>query len=1052
MQAKRSGLAPLVSLAITASMVIGSAMSAMAQPADQYVSEVETVMEISDSIQSVLESSREISVASKSEIESYQQEILDLQDQISDLPSEQQQALEGSMESLDNAMVSADAMSDALSAVESGNIDAIEDTPLENSWRYINGELIDDAIENAEAEADDVIDLATQSVFDETFEVQDVEDDAEVELVDGDENEDGEISADEADAVLTKIDLSARPQVILVGAAGSKTGWGPDVSHHNGTLNWSQIKSAGAKFAILRICQGSSARGYVNDRQWAANVAACEKLGIPYGVYIYSKALTTAEVDAEVTTTLNYLKGHNPTMPVYYDMEDNAQGALSYATISGFATRYCKKIKEAGYKAGVYSSTSWYNTKLASFAKESGYYHWIAQWASTCKYTGNYEMWQYTSDGKIGSHTCRFDMNYWYGAMPATSHTITFNGNGATSGSMSAQKATAGKATTLSKNTFKKTSSIFVGWDTKADGTGTGYADGASVTPSANMTLYAVWKDSKKKSLEEIAREVMNNEWSKNETRKQRLEAAGYDYAAVQQAVNDILSGNETIAITFSGNGSTGGNTATIKVKKNTATALTANGFTKTGYQFAGWNTKADGGGTSYKDKQAVTLSGNTTLYAQWKPVTYSITFSGNGASGSMAAQTMTSGKAAALNANAFTKTGYAFSSWNTKADGGGTPYNNKQSITATKNMTLHAIWKPVSYAVRFNGNGATGGAMSNENFSYDSAKALTANAFSRTGYEFSGWNTKADGKGTAYANKASVRNLANTQGAVVNLYAQWKALPKVTYNGNGGSTPAAQTGKAGTALNGTSSKTGYTFAGWYTSASGGSKVTTIPGANATYYAHWNANQYTIAFNGNGATSGSMAAQTAAYDKTLTLKKNAFKKTGYTFLGWCIKANGIGTGYKNQAMVKNLTSTANGKVTLYAIWHKNGQTKSMDAVAYEVINGFWGNNADRQKNLTNAGYDYVLVQQRVNEILYGKEKAPTVAVQFKGNGATSGATASQSIKKKTSTALRANGFARKGYTFAGWNTKANGKGTAYKNKQSVKLSDNLTLYAQWKKR
>src|SRR5699024_5033806 len=140
--------------------------------------------------------------------------------------------------------------------------------------------------------------------------------------------------------------------------------------------------------------------------------------------------------------------------------------------------------------------------------------------------------------------------------------------------------------------------------------------------------------------------------------------------------------------------------------------------------------------------------------------------------------------------------------------------------------------WTANTYTIAFNGNGATGGSTASVSATYDKAQNLPTNGFTKTGYSFTGWNTKADGTGTAYANGASVKNLTATQGATVTLYAQWKvnsynltinpnkgtwnnttsnstvpgnygttkkiANPtapagyKVTFNGNGGSTPAA--------------------------------------------------------------------------------------------------------------------------------------------------------------------------------------------------------------------------------------------------------------------
>ncbi len=92
--------------------------------------------------------------------------------------------------------------------------------------------------------------------------------------------------------------------------------------------------------------------------------------------------------------------------------------------------------------------------------------------------------------------------------------------------------------------------------------------------------------------------------------------------------------------------------------------------------------------------------------------------------------------------------------------------------------VTLTAEYPYNTYTVQFNGNGSTSGSMSNQSFTYATAQNLKANAFTRTGYTFADWNTKADGSGTSYINQQSVNNLTTTNGGTVTLYAQWTPTP----------------------------------------------------------------------------------------------------------------------------------------------------------------------------------------------------------------------------------------------------------------------------------
>ena len=164
------------------------------------------------------------------------------------------------------------------------------------------------------------------------------------------------------------------------------------------------------------------------------------------------------------------------------------------------------------------------------------------------------------------------------------------------------------------------------------------------------------------------------------------------------------LKGNE-ITITFDPNGGTGSMDA-MSVNPGIDNKLTANTFTREGYTFTGWNTAANGSGKTYADGATVKFDADTTLYAQWtqNPV---ITFNANGGGGNMASQTVNPGKSATLSANTFTRADYDFAGWNTKADGTGTKYDDKATVTVSENTTLYAQWTLHKYHVRwFNGDG----------------------------------------------------------------------------------------------------------------------------------------------------------------------------------------------------------------------------------------------------------------------------------------------------------------------------------------------------------
>ncbi len=180
------------------------------------------------------------------------------------------------------------------------------------------------------------------------------------------------------------------------------------------------------------------------------------------------------------------------------------------------------------------------------------------------------------------------------------------------------------------------------------------------------------------------------------------------------------------------------------------------------------------------------------TLFAQWRANNYLVTFEGNTADGgSTADQAMTYDQAVNLTVNGYTKTGYTFTGWNTQADGGGTTFTDEQNVVNLspnegETVTLYAQWRANSYTVRFDGNSADGGKTPDQVMTYDQAMELPANGYTKTSYAFMGWNTRADGQGTGYAEGESVKNLTAADDDTVLLYAQWRLrTPNITLNQN---------------------------------------------------------------------------------------------------------------------------------------------------------------------------------------------------------------------------------------------------------------------------
>ena len=188
---------------------------------------------------------------------------------------------------------------------------------------------------------------------------------------------------------------------------------GIDVSEHNGKIDWKKVKADGIDFAIIRCGYGMDEPGQ-DDDYWEYNVSECERLGIPYGVYLYSYADSTTRASKEADHTLRLLEGHNPQLPVYYDLEETSLESTSKRTLlANMAKTYCNKIEDAGYVAGVYSNTNWWNNYLTSSVFDQ-WDRWVAQYNYECRYEGEYTLWQCTSTGKVDGIKGNVDINFMF--------------------------------------------------------------------------------------------------------------------------------------------------------------------------------------------------------------------------------------------------------------------------------------------------------------------------------------------------------------------------------------------------------------------------------------------------------------------------------------------------------------------------------------------------------------------------------------------------------------------------------------------------------------
>lgn len=299
----------------------------------------------------------------------------------------------------------------------------------------------------------------------------------------------------------------------------TKAKLGIDVSEWQGQIDWEKVVSAGVKFAIIRCGYGKDQTNQ-DDECFARNVAECERLGIPYGVYLYSYATSVAAAKSEAAHVLRLLANKKPQYPVYYDLEDaNTTGKLSNAEILEIAKAWTEEIEAAGFTAGIYANLYWNETKLTDswYNTKS---RWIAQYNDECEYKGTYDIWQYSSKGIVSGIAGNCDMNYCY---------VEFV-----------------KEPVVQKSVDELAAEVIQGvWGNgnvrEEKLTAAGY-DYETVQNRVNELL-SDGKTAKEheKLIDKIAREVIRGAYGNGNERERRLTAAGYDYEEVQARVNEIL-------------------------------------------------------------------------------------------------------------------------------------------------------------------------------------------------------------------------------------------------------------------------------------------------------------------------------------------------------------------------------------------------------------------------------------------------------------------------------------------------------------------------------
>ena len=675
---------------------------------------------------------------------------------------------------------------------------------------------------------------------------------------------------------------------------------------------------------------------------------------------------------------------------------------------------------------------------------------------------------QVTSSTKVSSTSNHTLYAHW----SAKTFTVSFNSQGGSSVSSKTVTygSTYGTLATPTRNGYN-----FDGWYTASTG-GSKVTSSTKVTLTSNQTLYAHW------SGKSITVKFDNNGGYGNVPSKTytvggsysplpagSTPPAGHSFAGwytaksggslvttsttVSPSITTLYAHYTAKTFTVSFN-SQGGSSVSAKTVTYGSTYGTLTTPTRNGYTFQGWFTAASGG-SKITATTTVTITANQTLYAQWKANTITVKFNNNGGAGNVPSQSYVVGqKYGSLPAGSTPPAGYSFEGWYTAASGG--VKITTSSTVSPSYTTLYAHYTPKTYTVSFNSQG--GSSASNKTVTYNSTYG-TLPTPTKTGYAFAGWYTAASG-GSKVTDSTKVTTAANHT-----LYAHWTARTyTISFNSQGGSSVSSKSvtygGTYGTLANPT--KTGYTFQGWFTAASGGTKITastkvTIT-ANQTLYAQWKGAAITVKFDNNGG-YGNVPSQTYVVDNTYgSLPAGTTGPTGYAFAGWYTAKSG---GTK----ITTSTKVSPAYMTLYAHYSPktfavsfNSQSGSSVADKNVTYNGTYGS----LPTPTRTGYNFAgwytkagggtqvtsttKVTTAANHTLYAHWTAKTFTITFNSQGGSS--VASKTVTYNSSYGTLTNPT-KDGYTFQGWFTAASG-GTKVIASTKVKITANQTLYAQWK--
>ena len=295
---------------------------------------------------------------------------------------------------------------------------------------------------------------------------------------------------------------------------------GIDISTYQRNVNYSKLKEQGIEFAIIRLGFGKNISQ--KDEMFEEHFQGLKNAGIKVGAYLYSYAYVKEGAKLEAENTLEIIKGKQFDLPIFYDMEESKQALLGKEVLTEMANEWCRIIKNAGYKAGVYANLNWFKNYLNPYEISSEFnFIWLALWNNDEKPNVQFPVafWQYTNKGHLDGIEGKVDLDKCFvESFQQPVDNVVY-------------KTNEDLATEVIQGKWGN------GQERKNRLTNAGY-NYNEIQKIVNERLLG-----NKKSNYDLATEVIQGKWGNGQERKDRLTNAGYNYNEIQKIVNERLLG-----------------------------------------------------------------------------------------------------------------------------------------------------------------------------------------------------------------------------------------------------------------------------------------------------------------------------------------------------------------------------------------------------------------------------------------------------------------------------------------------------------------------------